>query len=146
MNVSCVQLKPLHLTPIPELVRLRTKARKKLIYQKQTIDLLLYILRSRKENLVIKDGGVKDVLLQATKYIETNITDSKVATTKIFLSLVFDNDIQKISTIEEKEYTEYIVESIMNMQMTPHAAARFQESQSKWQVARYFIRLHSKQQ
>ena len=35
----------------------------------------------------------------------------------MLLSLVFENDGEKISTIEEKQYTDYIVESIMNMRI-----------------------------
>ena len=61
-------------------------------------------LRSRKENLVIRDGGIREVLLQASKFIETNLTESKEVITKLFLSLILYNDGEKISTIEKIVY------------------------------------------
>lgn len=65
--------------------------------------------------MVIKDGCIKNVFLQATTYIETNIIKSKEAVTKMFCRLVFDSDGEKIGTTKEQQYTDYIVELIMNL-------------------------------
>ena len=77
MNVVSTRHKLTYSTPIKELVRLHTVARKKVLCQKKRIELLSDKLRSRKETLVVKDGYIKGVLLQATEYTENNITDSK---------------------------------------------------------------------
>ena len=86
------------------MTRLRTIARKKVTCQKKRIDLLHDKLRSRKENMFIRDGGIREVLLQATTYIETNLTESKEVITNLFLSPIFDKYGEKISTIEENQY------------------------------------------
>ena len=65
--------------------------------------------------LLIQNGAVKDILLQAVEYINTNLSSSKSEIVKVFMGLQFENNTGEATTIEQDEYSDYIVESITNM-------------------------------
>ena len=73
------------------------------------------LLKSKKENMLIQHGAVKDILMQAIEYITTNLKSSKSEIVKVFMGLQFDNNTGEATTIEQDEYSDYIVESITNM-------------------------------
>lgn len=80
-------------------------AHTKIRYQKNRTNLLLTKLHTREKPSNKERGRQR---CPAT-YTETNITESKEEITKIFVSLGFDNDDEKIDTIEENQLNDYIV-------------------------------------
>ena len=111
------RLKPISSNPssLPILTDLRTKTRKKLYYLKSKNSILQNLLETKKEKLCIRRGDVRDVLLQAINYVNSNLKESKDQLIKIFLSLQFTNNPGEATFSEQDDYCNYVLESINNM-------------------------------
>ena len=109
------RLNPIVACNIPKLAELRTQARKMIYYRDNRIKELITKLRLKKENMGIPVGRVKDVLLQATNCISSNMEIIREEITNIFVGLQFNDNIGKTTRIEEEEYTNYVCEGIANM-------------------------------
>ena len=114
---STTRLKPIGPSSMEYLTGLRTKSRKQIYYRDSIIKKLIASLRAKKENMVITSGEVKDLLLKATEYISTNLESSREEILKVFIDLQFRDDPKKSTTLEGQEYTNYVCESITNMQL-----------------------------
>ena len=77
---------------------------------------MIALLRAKKENMVIKSGEVREILLKATEYISKNLESSREEILKVFIDLHFRDDPNKSTALEGQEYTNYVCEGITNMQ------------------------------
>ena len=113
---------------LPSLNETRRKNSKSLYWYKSRNGILTTLLKAKKENMVIQNGRVKDVLIDAVKYIKDNIKASKSEILKVFMGLQFDNNPGESTTLEQDEYIDYIMETITNMGLklkTHHKQCRF---------------------
>ena len=113
---STTRLKPICPSSMEYLTELRTKSRKQIYYRDSRIKKLIALLRAKKENMVIRSGEVRDLLLKATEYISTNLKSSREEILKVFIDLQFREDPKNSTALEGQEYTNYVCEGITNMQ------------------------------
>ena len=126
---------------LPSLNETRRKNSKSLYWYKSRNGILTTLLKAKKENMVIQNGRVKDVLIDAVKYIKDNIKASKSEILKVFMGLQFDNNPGESTTLEQDEYIDYIMETITNMGLklkTHHKQCRFSPHVINTAMSLYF--------